>query len=113
MDLLQVVRSATQTAHRDGCFRCPDSPGFLSHFFKMNKSFVIAAMVAAVALAACGKKEEAAVEAPAPVAAPAAPAADAAPAAAPAADAAAAPAAAPADAAAAPAAAPAAEEKKQ
>ena len=105
-----MVRSATQTAHRDGCFRCPDSPGFLSHFFKMNKSFVIAAMVAAVALAACGKKEEAAVEAPAPVAAPAAPAADAAPAAAPAA---AAPAAAPADAAAAPAAAPAAEEKKQ
>jgi hypothetical protein len=81
----------------------------------MNKSLVIAALMAAVALAACGKKEEAApapaVEAPAPAAAPAADAA--APAAAPAADAAA-PAAAPAaDAAAAPAAEQKPEEKKQ
>lgn len=77
----------------------------------MNKSLVIAALMAAVALAACGKKEEAApapaVEAPAPAAAPAADAA--APAAAPAADAAA-PAA---DAAAAPAAEQKPEEKKQ
>ena len=82
----------------------------------MNKSILVAALVA-VALTACGKKEEPQVVAPAPVAAPAtdtaaapvaAPAADAA---APAADAAA-PAAAPAADAAAPAAAPAAEEKK-
>ncbi len=59
----------------------------------MNKSLVLAAIVAAFALAACGKKEAPA--APAPVVAPA-PAADAsAPAAAPAADASA-PAAAPA-----------------
>jgi hypothetical protein len=57
------------------------------YLLKMNKSLVLAAVIAAAALAACGKKEEA----PAPVAAPApaaAPAADAsAPAAAPAADA--------------------------
>ena len=53
----------------------------------MNKSLVLAAIVAAFALAACGKKEVP-VEAPAPVVAPA-PAADAsAPAAAPAAPAA-------------------------
>ena len=85
----------------------------------MTKTTLIAALFAAIALTACGKKEEAPAAAPAPVAAPA-PAADAAPAAAPV-DAAA-PAAAPADAAAAPAAdaaAPAAatdakpEEKKQ
>ena len=56
----------------------------------MNKSILVAALVA-IALTACGKKEEpqVAAPAPAPVAAPA-------PAAAPAADAAAAPAAAPA-----------------
>ena len=53
------------------------------NFLKMKKSLVLAAVIAAAALAACGKKEEAA-----PAAAPAA--------AAPAADAAAAPAAAPA-----------------
>jgi hypothetical protein len=61
----------------------------------MNKTLVIASLFAAVALTACGKKEEAPVAAPAPAveAAPAAaPAADAAPAAAPAADAAATPA---------------------
>ncbi|GAB3191459.1 hypothetical protein GCM10027292_29680 [Hydrogenophaga aquatica] len=81
-------------------------------FAQMNKSLVIAALMAAVALAACGKKEEAApapapaVEAPAPAAAPAADAA------APAADAAA-PAAAPAADAAAPAAEQKPEEKKQ
>ena len=47
----------------------------------MNKSLVLAAVIAAAALAACGKKEEAPapVVAPAPVAAPA-PAAPAAPA---------------------------------
>ena len=39
---------------------------------KMNKSLVLAAIVASVALVACGKKEEAAVPAPAPMAAPAA-----------------------------------------
>jgi len=61
----------------------------------MNKSLLIAALMAAGILAACGKKEEAAapaVETPAPAAAPAADAAPAAPAdaaAAPAADAAA------------------------
>lgn len=46
----------------------------------MNKSALIAALIAAVALSACGKKEEApAAPAPAPVAAPApAPAAEAA-----------------------------------
>jgi nucleoid-associated protein YgaU len=65
--------------------------------FTMTKSVLFAALLAAVALTACGKKEEAA--------APAAPATEAAaPAAAPAADAAAAPAAPAADAAAAPAA---------
>ena len=37
----------------------------------MNKSLVLAALVAAFALAACGKKEEAPAPAPAPVAAPA------------------------------------------
>lgn len=37
----------------------------------MNKSFVLASLVAAVALAACGKKEEAPVVETAPVAAPA------------------------------------------
>ena len=49
----------------------------------MNKTLVIASLFAAVALSACGKKEEAPVEAPAPAAAPAAeaPAAPAAPAA--------------------------------
>jgi hypothetical protein len=56
----------------------------------MNKSLVLAAIIAAAALSACGKKEEAAAPAaPAPVAAPA-PAADAsaaAPASAPASDA--------------------------
>jgi hypothetical protein len=93
----------------------PNSPGSLLSLFQMNKSLVIAALMAAMALAACGKKEEPAAapaaEAPAPAAAPAA---DAAPAA-PAADAAAAPAAPAADAAAAPAAEqkPAEEEKKQ
>jgi hypothetical protein len=51
--------------------------------FQMNKSLVLAAIVAAVALAACGKKEEAAAPAPivvtpAPVVVvPAAPSADA------------------------------------
>jgi hypothetical protein len=55
----------------------------------MKKSLAFVAMLA-IALAACGKKEEAKpVEAAAPAAAPAAPAADAAPAAAPAAPAAA------------------------
>jgi len=45
----------------------------------MNKSLVLASLVAAVALAACGKKEEAPAAAPAPaVAAPAAAVADAA-----------------------------------
>ena len=44
----------------------------------MNKSLVLAAIVAAFTLAACGKKEAAPAPAPAPVAAPApAPAADA------------------------------------
>ena len=43
----------------------------------MNKSFLIASMIA-VAVAACGKKEEAPMPAPAPAAAPAAPAAAAA-----------------------------------
>lgn len=37
----------------------------------MNKSFVLASLVAAVALAACGKKEETPVVETAPVAAPA------------------------------------------
>lgn len=51
--------------------------------FKMNKSLVLAAVIAAAALVACGKTEEApapVAPAPAPVAAeaPAAPAADAA-----------------------------------
>ena len=56
------------------------------NFLKMKKSLVLAAVIAAAALAACGKKEEAA-PAAAPAAAAAAPAADAAaaPAAAPAA----------------------------
>jgi hypothetical protein len=61
---------------------------YISRYQKMNKSLVLAAIVAAFALAACGKKE-APVEAPAPVVAPA-PAADAAAPVAPAADAAAA-----------------------
>ena len=45
----------------------------------MNKSLVLAAVIAAAALAACGKKEAAPAPAPAPAAAPAAeaPAADA------------------------------------
>jgi hypothetical protein len=60
----------------------------------MTKSVLFAALLAAVALTACGKKEEAAAPAAAPAAAAPAPA-EAAPAA-PAADAAAAPAAAPA-----------------
>ncbi|PKO31211.1 MAG: hypothetical protein CVU34_18040 [Betaproteobacteria bacterium HGW-Betaproteobacteria-7] len=79
----------------------------------MNKSILVAALVA-IALTACGKKEEPQVvaPAPAPVAAPAADTA-AAPVATPAADAAAAPVAAPAaDAAAAPVGVPATEEKK-
>ncbi|WP_442762182.1 hypothetical protein [Malikia spinosa] len=76
----------------------------------MNKTLVIAALMAAAALSACGKKEEAA-PAPAPaVEAPAAAPAEAAAPAAPAADAAAAAPAA--DAAAAAPAAPAVEEKK-
>ena len=37
----------------------------------MNKSLVMASLIAAVALAACGKKEEAPAPAPAPAAAPA------------------------------------------
>lgn len=37
----------------------------------MNQSYVLASLVAAVALAACGKQEEAPVAPPAPVAAPA------------------------------------------
>ena len=37
----------------------------------MNKTLVIASLFAAVALSACGKKEEAPVAAPAPAAAPA------------------------------------------
>ena len=54
----------------------------------MTKSVLFAALLAAVALTACGKKEEAAAPAaPAPAAAPAAADASAAPAAAPAADA--------------------------
>ena len=58
---------------------------------QMNKSLVLAAVITAAALAACGKTEEAPapapVAAPAPAAAPAAPAADASAAAAPAPDA--------------------------
>ena len=46
--------------------------------FQMNKTLVLATLMAAVALAACGKKEEAA-PAPAPVVAPAPAAAPAAP----------------------------------
>ena len=46
----------------------------------MNKSILLAALMA-IALSACGKKEEVAAPAPAPVAAPAAPAQEAAPAA--------------------------------
>jgi len=70
-------------------------PGSYTLQTQMNKSLLIAALMAAGILAACGKKEEAAapaVETPAPAAAPAADAAPAAPAdaaAAPAADAAA------------------------
>ena len=37
----------------------------------MNKSYVLASLVAAVALAACGKQEEAPAVEPAPMAAPA------------------------------------------
>ncbi len=47
----------------------PSSPTSFRHL--MNKSFVLASLVAAVALAACGKKEEAPAAEPAPVAAPA------------------------------------------
>jgi len=72
---------------------------------EMNKSLVIASLIAAAALAACGKKEEPApAPAPAPAAAPAAPAAPAVEAASAAAEAASAPAAAPAASEAAPAA---------
>jgi hypothetical protein len=110
--------------HQGLRFACGALWPFFETFFSntMKHSLLIASLVAAFALTACGKKEEAPAPAPAPAAepapAPAAPAADAAaaPAAAPAADAAAAPAAPAADAAAAPAAAPAApaaEEKKQ
>jgi hypothetical protein len=76
---------------------------FLPFEYTMKKALLITSLLAAIALTACGKKEEAPVAAPAAPAAvePAAPAADAAaapaaPAAAPAADAAAAPATAPA-----------------
>jgi hypothetical protein len=89
------------SCHRCGVFFGPSNVVcyfcYLNHSleFTMTKSVLFAALLAAVALTACGKKEEAA--------APVAPATEAAaPAAAPAADAAAAPAAA--DAAAAPAA---------
>jgi len=112
--------------HQGLRFACGALWPFFETFFSntMKHSLLIASLVAAFALTACGKKEEAPAPAPAPAPAaepapaPAAPAADAAaaPAAAPAADAAAAPAAPAADAAAAPAAAPAApaaEEKKQ
>jgi hypothetical protein len=57
---------------------------------QMNKSLLLATLISAAALTACGKKEEAPAPAPAPVAAPApAPAPEAAASAAPAADAAA------------------------
>jgi hypothetical protein len=59
---------------------------------QMNKSLLLATLISAATLTACGKKEEAPAPAPAPVAAPApapAPAPDAAASAAPAADAAA------------------------
>lgn len=51
----------------------PSHPSFHIHTTEpiMNKSFVLASLVAAFALAACGKKEEAPAPAPAPVAAPA------------------------------------------
>jgi hypothetical protein len=92
------------SCHRCGVFFGPSNVVcyffYLNHSleFTMTKSVLFAALLAAVALTACGKKEEAAAPVAAPAveaAAPAAPAADAAPAA-PAADAAAAPAAAPA-----------------
>ena len=69
--------------------RTPNPP--LGRFRIMNKSLVLATLVAAFALAACGKKEEAPAPAPAPAAAPA-PAPEPAPAAASAAGAASAPA---------------------
>jgi hypothetical protein len=60
---------------------CGPPQGKFRNFFyqvlQMNKSLVLIAVIAAAALAACGKKEEA----PAPVAAPAVEAAPAAPAA--------------------------------
>jgi len=58
-----------------------------SIFSNMNKTLILAAGIAAAALAACGKKEEAAAPAAAPVAAAPAADASAAPAAAPASEA--------------------------
>ena len=49
----------------------PEIVNFFYWVFQMNKSLVLIAVIAAAALAACGKKEEAPAPAPAPVAAPA------------------------------------------
>jgi hypothetical protein len=51
--------------------RLPPEPIHLRKLLIMNKSLVLAALVATFALAACGKKEEAPAPAPAPAAAPA------------------------------------------
>jgi hypothetical protein len=55
--------------HRDGCFTLNDVPGFI--LFQMKKFSLIAVLFAALAVTACGKKEEAPVAAPAPAVAPA------------------------------------------
>jgi len=50
---------------------------YISRGIEMQKSLVLAAVVAALALSACGKKDEAAVEAPVAAASEVAPAAEA------------------------------------
>lgn len=79
--LILVHRRRSFLAHREGgsSEECRPGTPLIFYIYQMNKSLVIAALMAAVALAACGKKEEApapapapAVEQPAPAPAPAA-----------------------------------------
>jgi hypothetical protein len=82
-----LICKAYKSVYLNGCFLCDwfvlCNP-FLNLGFIMKKSVLLAALIAAFALAACGKKEEAAMPVEAPAAVAPATAAETAPAAAPA-----------------------------